>query len=631
MMIPKPNFEICYNQSTENTDRAENETHVYRNPAFLHELKQFPFSNMQMIMENVFNQNSPEDSCILERKFDSDGNGLDELIRHSYGKVRNDAELFGRGILELQLAPWKQDYKDYNVRFLGIYAPNVYRYIIHEWACVMHKIVSATVYDTKGEKAALFPFENTRFETLCLTVSKLDNLMKLKETGNLNYLKTLIIIDKENLEQGIPEMAEKTGFKIYTWEDIVERGRKSQIKEWTPVKDDDVFLYCFTSGSTGFPKGALYAHKNIAFSVQALQEKYNYTKEDRHLNFFPMAHMFERFFLMMCLNGGTKIHLSNLNPGKLGEDFRFHKPTFIVTSPSQYNQFYNEMKDLIQKKNGTAMGDQILKAIDTKLQNLKKHEMLSHPTFDELYFKELRAVTGGCVRLMVSTTAPLKSQVCNFLKITLSCQMIEIYGQTEAGPTFTADVRDFSLGHIGGVLPHNEFKLVDIPEMGYTSRDIDPKTGLNVPRGEVWIRGYRIIPGYHKNDAKNAESFTEDRWLRTGDVAKIVPPSNKLVIIDRKQSMFKLSSGSFISPEHLEGSYRTCTGLFTDVFIYGDSFKSFLLIVITIEPENLKRVSELVGMDASVKSEELFASAEFEKKGFGDSRIQSQRMQVRSA
>ena len=601
--------EIIYNLSTENSDKAYNETHVYRNPANLHELKQFPFATVQEIMANAFSKNSPQAPCILQRELDSD-----RLIEHSYAKVRADAELFGRGVLELQLAPPRQDYRDYSICFLGIYAPNVYRYIIHEWACIMHGIVSAPVYDTHGEQSALFPFENTGIETLCLTVSKLEKVMNLKKTEKLHFLKNLVILDKENLPQDVSDLARETGFRIYTWEDVVERGRGSQITEWAPVQPGDVICYCFTSGSTGTPKGAVYTHENLASGVQALQERLQFVSTDRHLNFFPMAHMFERFFLLMCLNVGAKIHLSNPDPRRLGEDFIFHRPTILVTAPSLYNKFYNDIKEQIEKKRGTLAGSLIQRAVNAKLCNLESSGAITHPIYDTLVFKKVRAVTGGCIRIMASTTAPLNSEVANFLKIALSCPLLEGYGLTEAGPAFTGDFRDPSLGHVGGVLSHDEFKLVDIPEMGYTSRDVDPQTGLVVPRGEIWVRGRSIIPGYYKNDAKNAEAFTQDGWLRTGDVGKIVAPWNRLIIIDRKQSMFKLSCGSFISPEKLECSYKTCTGLFTDVFIYGDSYKSFLLAVITVEPENLKAVAELVGMDGSAISEKLLGDPDFEKR-----------------
>ena len=86
----------------------------------------------------------------------------------------------------------------------------------------------------------------------------------------------------------------------------------------------------------------------------------------------------------------------------------------------------------------------------------------------------------------------------------------------------------------------NEFKLVDVPEMNYLSTDINGEGDL-CPRGEIWVRGPNIIPGYYKNDKKNKETFTSDGWLKSGDIGKLVYPDYRLVIIDRKKNIFKLA------------------------------------------------------------------------------------------
>jgi long-chain acyl-CoA synthetase len=65
---------------------------------------------------------------------------------------------------------------------------------------------------------------------------------------------------------------------------------------------------------------------------------------------------------------------------------------------------------------------------------------------------------------------------------------------------------------VGGPVVVNEFKLVDCPDLGYTNKDKDEQ-GNPLPRGELWVRGPNVIPGYFKLDEKNKETFTEDGWL----------------------------------------------------------------------------------------------------------------------
>lgn len=72
------------------------------------------------------------------------------------------------------------------------------------------------------------------------------------------------------------------------------------------------------------------------------------------------------------------------------------------------------------------------------------------------------------------------------------------------------------------------------------STDKDAQGNLR-PRGEIWVRGPNITKGYYKMDEKNLETFTEDGWLMSGDIAEMILPEGKVRIIDRKKNIFKLS------------------------------------------------------------------------------------------
>lgn len=153
----------------------------------------------------------------------------------------------------------------------------------------------------------------------------------------------------------------------------------------------------------------------------------------------------------------------------------------------------------------------------------------------------MKKALGGKVRLIITGSAPISPKVLENLKAMFSCPIIEGYGQTEGtAMEFTTMAQDGSCGHIGGPLPHNEFKLVDVPELDYQSTDKDEQ-GNSKPRGEIWIRGTNVIPGYYKLDEKNKETFTEDGWMQSGDIGELILPEGKLRIIDRKKNIFKLS------------------------------------------------------------------------------------------
>ena len=83
-----------------------------------------------------------------------------------------------------------------------------------------------------------------------------------------------------------------------------------------------------------------------------------------------------------------------------------------------------------------------------------------------------------------------------------------------------------------------EFKLVDLPELGYRTTDVNP-------RGELYMRGPVVFKGYYKDPIKTDEVLLSDGWLKTGDVV-MLRPNKTLKIIDRKNNIFKLSQGEYV-------------------------------------------------------------------------------------
>ena len=102
------------------------------------------------------------------------------------------------------------------------------------------------------------------------------------------------------------------------------------------------------------------------------------------------------------------------------------------------------------------------------------------------------------MRLMITGSAPISKDVLSFLKIAFCCSIHEGYGQTEnTAPASITCAGDPTVGHVGPPYPTLDIKLVDVPDMKYTSKDVD-EHGVLMPRGELCYKGYCAFKGYFR-------------------------------------------------------------------------------------------------------------------------------------
>ena len=114
-------------------------------------------------------------------------------------------------------------------------------------------------------------------------------------------------------------------------------------------------------------------------------------------------------------------------------------------------------------------------------------------------------------------------------------------------------------------------------------------------RGEVCFRGYNVIKGYYRQPAINEATFDKDGWYHSGDIA-IWNQYGGLQIVDRKKDIFKLSQGEYISPDKITAVYQSCP-LVASLFVYGDSFQSYLVGIVVPDETELRRELRKRGMD----------------------------------
>ncbi|KAF8401682.1 hypothetical protein HHK36_012628 [Tetracentron sinense] len=295
-----------------------------------------------------------------------------------------------------------------------------------------------------------------------------------------------------------------------------------------------------------------------------------------YLQLLHCVRVYYCFFLIQALP--VYVYFGMQDTLKLMDDLAALRPTVFCSVPRLYNRIYAGITNSV--KTSGVLRERLFNAA----YNAKKQAIMSgknpSPIWDRLVFNKIRGKLGGRVRFLVSGASPLSPDVMDFLRICFGCRVAEGYGMTETSCVISCmDEGDNLSGHVGSPNTACEIKLMDVPEMNYTSED------WPYPRGEICVRGPIVFQGYFKDEVQTREVVDEDGWLHTGDIGMWLP-AGRLKIVDRKKNIFKLAQGEYIAPEKIENVYAKCKFV-AQCFVYGDSLNSCLVAIVSVDPDVL--------------------------------------------
>lgn len=524
----------------------------------------------------------------------------------TYKEIHDMVEPLSKSFIQNELFSIAEEL-DEKHRMMGIFAKNCVEWIVTDLACAMGNITSVTLYDTLGPESTEYIINQCGLKTICLTSDKIKELVGLVAKGKVSTIKHFVVFDEPSEE--IVNLCKENDIEVHILKSLVEDGKSLETKLPNPHRDS-IYTICYTSGTTGDPKGVMLSHINLICPGTALiKVKIDLFPQDTHLSYLPLAHVLERVVVVTLMGRGAKIGFFQGDILKLKDDLETLKPTIFVSVPRLFNRFYDGMMSKLQAVTGMkkSLADF---AIKQKLAKLERSGDPTHMVYDKLVFDKFKDALGGNVRMMITGSAPISKDVINFLKVAFCCPFYEGYGQTEtAGGSCVTFSEDGEAGHVGGVLPQHELKLVDVPEMDYHSTDVD-ENGNPYPRGEICFKGHSNFLGYFKLPDKTAETIDKDGWIHTGDVGAILP-NGALKIIDRKKNIFKLSQGEYIAPEKLENSYSKID-IVKQIFIYGDSLQSNLVAILVPDDPEVITVATEKGLDTS-NLDEFYKSKEWQE------------------
>ena len=286
---------------------------------------------------------------------------------------------------------------------------------------------------------------------------------------------------------------------------------------------DDLSTINYTSGSTGDPKGVMLTYRNFSANVDYSQR--NVPAGDKMVSMLPMAHMYGlviEFIYPLC--NGTSIYWLGKapTPAALLKAFADVKPYLLITVPLVMEKIYkSKVKPTLDKP--------VVKFLSKV------------PLVNNLIYKKVKdglvQAFGGNVQEFIMGGAALNPEVERLFK-RIKFPYLVGYGMTEACPLLAYEHwTKYVAGSCG--------KCVDVAEVRIDSED--PQHVV----GEIQARGENIMIGYYKNPEATANAFTEDGWLKTGDLG-VIDAEGNIFIRGRSKNMILGPSGQNIYPEEIE-------------------------------------------------------------------------------
>jgi fatty acid CoA ligase FadD9 len=321
-----------------------------------------------------------------------------------------------------------------------------------------------------------------------------------------------------------------------------------------PCDGDRLALLIYTSGSTGAPKGAMYPARTVANLWRPSDFFAKEAVPSITLNFMPMSHGAARGVLYATLgNGGTAYFVAKSDLSTLLDDLALVRPTQLNLVPRIWDMLFDVFRA----------------EVDRRLAEGADRAAAQAEVIDELRQLQL----GGRVLSAMTGSAPISFELKGFVESLLDVDLVDGYGATECGLLFV-DGRALRPQVI-------DYKLVDVPELGYFSTD------LPHPRGELLVKTRTMFPGYYKRPDVTAELFDSDGYYRTGDIVADTGP-DQISYVDRRNNVLKLSQGEFVTVSKLEAAFSNSPWV-RQIYVYGNSGRPYLLAVVVPTDTALQR------------------------------------------
>jgi len=458
----------------------------------------------------------------------------------TYEDLQGFVEDLAGGLLFLDLEPGDR---------VGIWSANSPEWVIADYASMHAGAVTAPVYETLPADQAGYILEDAGAKVVFVEdEDKLEGV--LSQQGRLDDLETIVVMGP------VPEGYEEKS-NILGMDELYTQGNtyNDQLPETLPERIDargpeDLASLVYTSGTTGDPKGVMLTHRNFASNVEATVEALP-IEEEIHLAFLPLAHSFARTGdeFVPYSTGSTVCFAEGQD--ELRDNMQEVQPTVMLSVPRLYEKMHQSIRDKMEDKGPVAerlfawavgVGREVAqRKIDD--EPVEGWLAVKKNLADTLVLDKLQDVTGGRLTYFVSGGAALNPAIMEFFA-SAGLWIMQGYGLTETSPVISCNRPGaYRIGSVGQTLNDVEVRIAQETWDGAEDE------------GEIQVRGPNVTQGYDGLEEQTEELFTEDGWLRTGDVGRL-DDDGFLYITDRLKKIFKTAYGKYIVPNKIEGKLK---------------------------------------------------------------------------
>jgi len=476
--------------------------------------------------------------------------------------------------------------------FVAMFSNNRVEWAVVDYACFTVRACSVPVYATNSAKELEYILNDA--DVRILFVEKQEHYDKAMSVfrKSAKKLEKIIVFDRN-------ARIEKSADVMYL-DDFIAMGKSSakgkEVEERLAKADsDDLSTLIYTSGTTGEPKGVMLTHKNWLAMLFATGYHIPIVESDVNLAFLPLSHVFERAwsYFILCCNG----RVDYCHDTKALLDFlKESRPHYMCSVPRMWEKIHATVMEGIS--NAPEKKQKIFRwAMDIggRVACAKRDGKTISPGLklkfkiaDTLVLKKIRNLFGGRNKIFNCGGSAFSAEISEFF-FRAGVLLLQGYGQTECFVISVANPEHNKFGTCGPVVPLMKVRISD--------------------EGEIQATSPAQTQGYWNKPELTRALFTDDGWVKTGDVG-MIDEEGYVTITDRLKDLFKTSGGKYIAPQQIETLLKEDL-YFEQVAAIGDK-RPYVTALIVPSFEALETYAKKNGIECSSR-EELIKKPEIVK------------------